>query len=356
MRGLAAGVEHGGDAADRGAQLGDGGHVGGVADVDVRDLVVGDGERPRRPRVEVLHAVLGVHAQQALGAQGAVDVHGAGDVGDAVLRQHHHGPLPGGVQQRRQHAVQLGGRGGAARVAGAVALQVVVEVRQVGEGEVGVAGGHDVPSGTGDPPRGGQAGARPPVGEQGERAELGGELVVQLGRVGVAVGVLAAVGAVDGPRGDRPVDVGAHGVPPAHVGDRVPGPGGVPQLLPADQGVVLAPEQHLAEVAEVPAVADDPVAGRGQPGEERGLDRAGDGGQDGAELRLEALGGDGAQAGHVREQPRGEPDHVQDQQFRHPVTPSSRSSVRANSSSAAMPAARSAAVAGRRAGGSTLQV
>ncbi len=37
-------------------------HVGGIRHIDVGDLVVGHGERLRRPRVEVLHAGLYVHA------------------------------------------------------------------------------------------------------------------------------------------------------------------------------------------------------------------------------------------------------------------------------------------------------
>ncbi len=48
-------------------QVADPGQIGAVADVDVSDLVVGDGERPRRPRVQVLHAFLGVDLQQAVG-------------------------------------------------------------------------------------------------------------------------------------------------------------------------------------------------------------------------------------------------------------------------------------------------
>ena len=46
---------------------------------------------------------------------------------------------------------------------------------------------------------------------------------------------------------------------------------------------MLAPEEDLAEVAEVPAVADDPVVGRLEPGEQRGLHGAGHGGQHGVE-------------------------------------------------------------------------
>ena len=74
VRRLAGRVEHLGHAGQAGAELRDRREVGRVADVDVGDLVVGDGERPRRPRVQVLHAVLGVDLQQPLGAQQPVDV------------------------------------------------------------------------------------------------------------------------------------------------------------------------------------------------------------------------------------------------------------------------------------------
>jgi hypothetical protein len=90
--------------------------------------------------------------------------------------------------------------------------------------------------------------------------------------------------------------------------------GGVPELVPLHQPVVLAPEEHLAEFAEVPAVADDPVPRRGEPGEERRLHRAGDRREHRAELRGEARLGHLAQVRHVREQPRRQPDDVQDQQ------------------------------------------
>ena len=122
--------------------------------------------------------------------------------------------------------------------------------------------------------------------KRGNGAERLGEFVVQVGRPGVAVGFLAAVGVVDGAGGHGPVGVRAHRVPPADVGDGVAGvraAGGVPQLVAADQRVVLPPEQDLAQLAEVPAVADDAVLGGGRPGEEGRLGGAGDGGQHGAE-------------------------------------------------------------------------
>ena len=198
-------------------------------------------------------SVLGVDVQQALAAQRPVDVDRAAAAGDAVLGQRHDGRAA-----RRAPASSSGpstassaGRGRRGRGSdGAVPLEVVVEVRDVHQGQVGVAARHDVLRRRRQiHARRGEPGARAPVAEQRERAERRGEFVVQVGRIGVAVRVLAAVGVVDRARGDRPVDVGAHRVPPADVGHRVAGvraAGGVPQLVAAHERVVLPPQQDLA--------------------------------------------------------------------------------------------------------------
>ncbi len=90
-------------------------------------------------------------------------------------------------------------------------------------------------------------------------------------------------------------------------------PGGVPQLVAGDQAVVLPPQQYVAELAEVPAVADDAVLGRVGAGEEGGLGGAGDGGQDGAERGAETGLAEGLEVGHVVEETGGEADDVQDE-------------------------------------------
>lgn len=164
------------------------------------DLVVGDGEGAGGHRVEVLHAVLGVDLQQPGAAQGAVDVDGPVDSGDPVLGEGDDGAALGArVGQERCHGpVEVRCRPVGAGVFGAVALEVVVEVREVAEGQVGAAGGEDVPGRFDDPLRGDEVGAGAPEVEEGEGAELVGELVVQGGGPGVAVGFLAAVGVVHG--------------------------------------------------------------------------------------------------------------------------------------------------------------
>ena len=219
--------------------------------------------------------------------------------------------------------------------------------------------------------RGDEVGAGAPEVEEGEGAELLGEFVVQGRGPGVAVGFLAAVGVVDGAGGDGPVGVGAHGVPPADVGDGVAGvgaAGGVPELVAGDEAVVLAPQQDVAELAEVPAVADDAVLGGGGAGEEGGLGGAGDGGQDGAErgagsrTRPRAL-----EVRHVVQEAGGEADDVEDEEGGGAVAggggghgsslrPRSVERSRARVSSAAMPSASWARVRGRSSGGSACQV
>ena len=71
---LGVGVEQRRHAGQRGEQLTDLGNVGGITDVDVRDLMVGDRERSRGPRIEVLHPVLCVDVQQPGPSQLPIDV------------------------------------------------------------------------------------------------------------------------------------------------------------------------------------------------------------------------------------------------------------------------------------------
>ena len=276
-----------------GQGLAGGFEVFGVADVDVGDLVVGDGEGAGGHRVEVLHAVLGVDLEQSGAAQGAVDVDGAGDGGDAVLGQRDDGAAfaagvgraagPGRRRGRRRPGGS-GGRGGrsaAGRSRGGGGSQ----------GQVGVAGGMMCRVASMIHWEETRSAPGPQKWKRGKVPRCVGEFVVQGGRPGVAVGFLAAVGVVDGAGGDGAVGVGAHGVPPADVGDGVAGvaaAGGVPELVAADQAVVLAPQEYVAEFAEVPAVADDAVFGGQGAGQEGGLGGAGDGGQHGAEGGLGA--------------------------------------------------------------------
>jgi hypothetical protein len=121
-----------------------------------------------------------MYLEQALAAQRAVDVHGSVGGGDAVLAQRNDGgvAVPRGVEQRAERGVYFacgGDRFGPVR---AVSLEVVVEVGDVDEQEVGVLRGEDPLRGVDDPARGCDRRGRPPVGEQRERAELGGQLIV----------------------------------------------------------------------------------------------------------------------------------------------------------------------------------
>ena len=108
---------------------------GRVVDVDMRDLMVGDGERRARAGVEHFEAELFANGDETLLPQHAVDVHGRRHVAQAVLRQDddlNATSLEEGDEIAAQ-LVDLPDVGSCSRIARPNALQVVVEVRQIDE-------------------------------------------------------------------------------------------------------------------------------------------------------------------------------------------------------------------------------
>ena len=111
----------------------------------------------------------------------------------------------------------------------------------------------------------------------GKGPELLRELVPQSRRLGVAVGELAPVGLVDRARRRADLEAAGHVVPPEQVGageGRIAPLARLPDLLAADEPVRLTPEPDLHQVAEQPAVADDAVLARQEPGHEGRLHAA----------------------------------------------------------------------------------
>ena len=212
-------------------------------------------------------------------------------------------------------------------------LEPVVEVRQVGQRQRGRARLHHVQRGARDPVRGGDVGERPPELEQREPPEPRVELVVQLGRMGVMIGDLAPVGRVHRARRRGPLGGGVHVVPPEHLGAgeaRVPCAPRLPDLLAGDEPVGLAPQQHLAQVAEVPAVGHRAVARGHQPRQQGGLRGAGDGRRHGAQRSLAAARGEAGEVGRVRpDQVRREPHDQDHEGGRHRRAPLSGRGLRA---------------------------
>src|SRR5437016_4375801 len=90
-----------------------------------------------------------------------------------VLRNHEHrrASCPRPCDQLAGHAIDLRHLGTGARIRSAVALEVVVQVRQVDEGERRPVLLDDVQRGPSDPLRSADRRARPPEGVEGERAE-----------------------------------------------------------------------------------------------------------------------------------------------------------------------------------------
>ena len=137
-RGQRLALEHLAHAVERGDRLARGRDVGRVLYIHVRDLVVGDREGARGPRVQVLHARLRVDVQQAGAAQGAVDLDRALGGRDAVLAQDDDlvAAVAGVVDEVAEHVVELTRGVQRLRALGAEALVVVVEVRQVDQQQV----------------------------------------------------------------------------------------------------------------------------------------------------------------------------------------------------------------------------
>ena len=237
-------------------------------------------------------------------AQYAVDVDRPAHARDPVLREHDDAravlldvldQLPANRVDRAEIARQL-------RIARAEPLEVVVEVRQVDERERRVPRVVEVQRAVGDPARRRDVGARTPVVEQREDAELRVQLVAQRHRLRVDVGDLAPVGGIHRARRDGVVRAAVHVVPPEELraGEaRVGAARRVPDLLAGDEVVRLLPEPHLRRVAEEPAVGHRAVIAREQPGGERRVHRAGHRGEHGAQRPQSAARGEGAEMWRV---------------------------------------------------------
>ena len=258
--------------------------------------MVDDGEGLGIEDVEREAARLRLELEPVMPAQDLVQRDGAVDGGDGVFGDDQDLDAAGfkEIGEVADELVDVAARGIAARVGRTEALQVVVEVRQVDEAEVGLLMLLDPSGAVGDPLRRWQTGARAPEGVEGEIAEVALEQLFVTLREARDIEDLAAVGLIDRTRRDGDVGRGAHVVPPEEVRDLELGVLGVqfiPDLRGLDDAVRLLPELHLAKRAVVPTVADDAVHARRLAGEIVGLRGAGDGRERRADLRDAALGG-----------------------------------------------------------------
>jgi len=118
----------------------------------------------------------------------------------------------------------------------------------------------------GDPRRGDDVGGRTPEVEEREGTEFPLDLVLQIVGLAVDAGDLPAPSADYAGRGVTLQSALEYMLyQPEELRAGQPGqasPRGLPHLLAGDQPVRLAPQPRLAEVAEVPAVADE-CHGRG---------------------------------------------------------------------------------------------
>ncbi len=128
-------VEDLGDAGEGGEGVADLGFDGGIVEVDVGDLVVGDGEGLAGSAVELLEAELVFDADPAALAQGTVDVDGLVYLGDAVFGKQYDLNVSAfeEVDQLADDGVDRLQVLGDVGVVGPEALEIVVEVGKVDE-------------------------------------------------------------------------------------------------------------------------------------------------------------------------------------------------------------------------------
>jgi len=179
----------------------------------------------------------------------------------------------------------------------AESLQIVIQVREVNEGEGRSVLAFD-PFGRVGNPAGDlvrsefstDASGRSPKCREGEFAQISFDLLADVDGVGVDVENFAAIGWIHGARSDRVIRGRIHVVPPKKFRA---GEAGlffaecIPNLGRGDETVRLFPELNFGQFAIVPAVGDDAVIRRRLTGEIIGLGGAGDCGESGANGREE---------------------------------------------------------------------
>ena len=276
------------------------------------DFVVGHGEGAAGEEIRIGHALDRLAAEESGLAQGAVrEYRAAGHGADGVIAidQHVIIAVAGGVDESGEHRFHgLKGLVGFGMV-GSVALQVVVEVRQVGEQEVGRLLVQQGAEGVDDPFAGAASGQRAPVAHQVEGAADGlAKLGFEVGGFGVEGLDHAAAMFVDGARRDDQVGLFAEALLPEGEADASALLAeGIPDAGAGDEAGGLFPEEDFFEARLEDAVGDHAVRDGMRAGAEVGLSGTGEGREGGTgggegEVELQALGQLGAEGGDLDDQ------------------------------------------------------
>ncbi len=207
------------------------------------------------------------------------------------------------------------------RMVGTEALQVVIEMRQIDQGEGGLVLVVDISRTVFDPLTRDNVSSRSPESKQGKLPESLIQFLAEPPRLRVDIRKLSPVSEINRSRRDCIICRRMHVVPPEEfrAGElRVQFPRIVPDLLTFDEQVGLSPEKHLSQVAEVPAVGYDAVLTWQKAGCECGLNGTGDGGRDRRERSHAALPGQCRQVRRIPvEQIEREADDVKDENAVH---------------------------------------
>ena len=214
-----------------------------------------------------------------------------------------------------------------------MALQAIIEMRQVNEIQRGGEFFLDPSGGCGNPARGAigrtlrgfHARRRPPKAEERKFPQVRLDLRAEGIGPGINIKNLAAVGPVDRTGRQRIIHARIHVEPPKTIGDWRLAIGDcrlraerVPDFGRLNQVVGLPPKLDLGQVAMVPAIAHDAMLRRRFAGEIIGLGGAGDCGKSGDDMGQRAAGAKRRQARRVLPDQRlGEAHDINDRRSLH---------------------------------------
>ena len=189
---------------------------GGIVDVDVRELVIGDGDCLTAAGVNGFASKFVFDADPALLAEEAVEMHRAVHIGDAVFGEENDFDAAFFVEadETADDIINLFQCGRDFIEIQPVALEVVIKMRQIDERQAGPAFLFNPFRALGNPGGALDVGTRSPESLEGKIAEIFFDALTQAHRLGVDIEDLASIRRIERSRRDAEIGGGVHVIPP----------------------------------------------------------------------------------------------------------------------------------------------
>ena len=231
---------------------------------NMRHLVVYHRKSAGSHVIQNLTPTLLLHLEPPLRAHQPIERNSAVHSRDPVLGQHQHlhaAPLQK-LYQIANERIHFPTSKPTALIQRPVTLQIVIEIGQIHEIQIGTLLPLHPPRTIRDPLRGANPSRWPPKSGKRKLPECRLERGTQTLRVGGDIKKLRAIGAVNRPRSHREIYRGTHVVPPKQVRDPKTGPSltqNFPHLGSRHQTVRLFPKMDLSQPSVMPTVGYNPV-------------------------------------------------------------------------------------------------